>query len=74
MYIRNIYKIKKIIFLIKTPMSKSNTKTNWYPYISFISGSLLTISETLPFFNNSYGNGILHSLSKILQEYKQNFH
>lgn len=42
-------------------------------YISFITGSLLVISETMPFFDNVQGNGLLHTLSSIQKEYKNNF-
>lgn len=42
-------------------------------YFSFITGSLLAISELLPFFDNVKGNGLLHTLSHIQKEYKDNF-
>ena len=51
---------------------KEKQITNWHSYISFASGTLLAISESLPFIDNKY-NGILDCLSKIQQEYKGNF-
>ena len=51
---------------------KQKVKTNWHAYISFISGTLLTVSESLPFIDNKY-NGIVHALSKVQHEYKDNF-
>ena len=49
-------------------------KRNWHPYISFFSGTLLATSETMPFFDNKYiGDGIIHGLLKIQQEYKSDF-
>lgn len=44
-------------------------KNNYRNIISFISGSLLIVSESLPFLDNS-PNGILHCLSEIHKEYK----
>jgi len=51
---------------------KTSLKTNWSSYISFCTGTLLTISETMPFIDNKY-NGVLHTFSKIQQEYKNDF-
>jgi hypothetical protein len=51
---------------------KKSSKINYSQYVSFISGSLLAISETIPFIDNKY-NGILHALSIIQSEYKNNF-
>ena len=39
--------------------------------ISFITGTLLAISECMPFMD-SKSNGILHALYKIEDEYKNN--
>jgi hypothetical protein len=46
-------------------------KSNYAKYVTFISGSLLAISESLPYFDNVNGNGILHVISNILKEYKE---
>jgi hypothetical protein len=42
-----------------------------HKYIAFISGSLLAISETLPFFSSFKANGILQAVSGIIKEYKE---
>lgn len=44
-------------------------KTSILSYISFISGSLLAISEIMPFLDTR-SNGILHAFSKIIQEFR----
>lgn len=44
-------------------------KKSIHGIISFVSGSLLAVSELLPFTNNK-SNGILHCLSEIQKEYK----
>lgn len=51
----------------------SSKKSNFTKYVTFISGSLLAISESLPFFDNINGNGVLHMLSSIQKEYKDEF-
>ena len=51
----------------------SPTKSNINKYITFVSGTLLAISETLPFFDNTNGNGILHILSGVQKEFKDEF-
>lgn len=51
----------------------SDKKSNFSKYVSFITGSLLAISESLPFFDNIKGNGLLHVLSNIKKEYKDIF-
>jgi hypothetical protein len=58
-------------FKIKIETSQP-VKTNLRSYISFFTGSLLAISESMPFIDNEY-NGVLHALSKIRQEYKNDF-
>ena len=60
------------IKIIDFPPKQTQNKTNWHGYISFVSGTLLAISESLPFTYNKY-NGVLDCLSKIQQEYKGNF-
>lgn len=47
-------------------------KTNWHSYISFVTGSMLFMSESMPFANNDY-NGIVHALIKVQDEYKKDF-
>lgn len=59
-------------FRIKIIDFPPKQKINWHGYISFVSGTLLAISESLPFIDNKY-NGVLDCLSKIQQEYKENF-
>lgn len=68
---RNIklIKIKHYIQNIDKFLPKQKNKTNWKGIVSFVSGSLLTISETMPFFDNE-SNGMLHALSKIVSDYK----
>lgn len=46
---------------------------NCHKYISFVSGSLLIVSESLPYFETTKGNGIIHLLTNILKEYKDDF-
>ena len=48
----------------------SEKKSNFNKYISFVFGSILAISESLPFFDNIKGNGLLHTLNSINKEYK----
>jgi hypothetical protein len=65
--------ISKIpILKIKIDGFPIKKKTDWSKTISFCTGTMLCISESLPFIDNEY-NGILHMLSKIKQEYKDNF-
>lgn len=52
---------------------ESPTKSNLNKYITFGTGSLLAISESLPFFDNIKGNGLLHMLVGIQKEYKDEF-
>lgn len=40
-------------------------------YISFAFGTLLAISETLPFFESFKSNGILHILKVVNEECKK---
>lgn len=40
-------------------------------YFTFLTGSLLAISESLPFFESVKGNGILHVFSQVFKEYKE---
>lgn len=47
-------------------------KKNLHGIISFVSGTLLIISESLPFLNTQ-SNGILHCISEIQKEYKTDF-
>lgn len=60
--------LKLRIKLECTPTKKSKINS----YISFVSGTLLIISETMPFIDNKY-NGIIDTFVKIQQEYKQDF-
>lgn len=61
-------KIKIDGFPVKIPKAK----TNWHAYISFGTGTLLSISESMPFIDNEY-NGVLHAVNKIHQEYTNYF-
>ena len=54
------------------PLKEKVVKNNYRNIISFVSASLLIISESLPFFDNS-SNGIIHCLSEIQKEYKSDF-
>ena len=51
----------------------SPKSSNLGKYITFVSGSLLAISESLPFFDGIKGNGVIHTLSSIHKEYKNEF-
>ena len=64
---RNLIKSRIIRVKIDGYPPKSN---NFHKYTMFISGSLLAISEALPFID-SRGNGIIDTLKKIRDEYKQ---
>jgi len=54
------------------PPKEKAVKPNWHSYISFCTGTILCISESMPFFDNEY-NGILHALSKVQEEYIKDF-
>ena len=50
--------------------AKNNTETHHTEinkYVAFISGTLLAISESLPFFDNVNSNGLLHGVSSIMK-------
>lgn len=68
-YIPRILNIKIKGFPLK---ETKVTKHNYHTIISFVSGSLLIVSESLPFFDNT-SNGIIHCLSEIQKEYKTDF-
>lgn len=68
---RNIIKIF-ITSQIKNNTNTTKPKVNWHPYVSFFTGSLLAISETMPFID-SESNGILHAIKKIQENFTQNF-
>ena len=67
---RKIIKLPRII-KIKIYPSPSNisTKNSFHKYSLFLSGTLLAISEYLP-FTQLHGNGIIDVLKKIREEYK----
>lgn len=44
-------------------------KTRFHNYIMFSSGTLLAISESLPFMTDIKANGIIDALKKIRDEY-----
>lgn len=67
-------KLKPSIFRIKIDgiekfYPEKTNNINWHNVLSFSFGSLLAISESMPFINNDY-NGILQTLHKIQQEFK----
>ena len=66
MLLPKVLKIKIDGFPVK------ESKTNWHSYISFFTGTILCMSESMPFIDNKY-NGILHMLYTIQQEYKNDF-
>lgn len=50
--------------------AKNNTETHHMEmnkYVAFVSGTLLAISESLPFFDNVNSNGLLHAASGIMK-------
>ena len=59
----------RIIFPNKLD-AKNKTETHHQElnkYIAFISGTLLAISESLPFFDNVNSNGLLHAACGIMK-------
>lgn len=71
----NNLRTKNHTFRIKIhgfPIKQIPTKPNWHSYISFVTGSMLFMSESMPFVDNNY-NGILHALIKVRDEYKNDF-
>lgn len=44
-------------------------KTRIHNYVMFTSGTLLAISESLPFMTDIKANGIIDALKKIREEY-----
>jgi hypothetical protein len=66
---RNLIKARIIRVKIDGYPVKVNDN-NFHKYTMFISGSLLAISEALPFID-SRGNGIIDTLKKIRDEYNQ---
>jgi hypothetical protein len=61
----NIIKVKIDGFPVK-----SQPKNIFHNYIMFVSGTLLAISETLPFMNDTKANGIIDAIKKIRDEFK----
>lgn len=62
--------IKSRIIRIKIDGYPPKTSDNkFHKYTMFLSGSLLAVSEALPFID-SRGNGIIDTLKKIRDEYK----
>jgi len=53
---------------VKIELTHSNEKSNVHKYISVAFGTLLTISESLPFFKNTEANGILDALAKGVEK------
>lgn len=48
----------------------SQPKNSFHSYMMFGSGTLLAISESLPFITDIKANGILDAVKKIREEYK----
>lgn len=44
-------------------------KTRFHNYVMFTSGTLLAVSESLPFMTDIKANGIIDALKKIREEY-----
>jgi len=53
---------------VKVEITHSNEKSNIHKYISVAFGTLLTVSESLPFFKNTEANGILDALAKGVEK------
>jgi hypothetical protein len=49
---------------------KSQSKNIFHNYMMFGSGTLLAISETLPFMSDTKANGIIDAIKKIRYEFK----
>ena len=68
--------MRKILFPklinIKIDGFPQKAKKNAHSIIAFVSGTLLIVSESLPFLNTE-SNGILHCISEIQKEYKIDF-
>ena len=68
--IRNIIRFPRTINVNINNSPKTESKgINYHNYSVFIFGSLLAISEALPFVEVE-GNGILHVLKKVFEYYK----
>lgn len=52
-------------------VSARNKHNDIHTYVTFVTGSLLAISESLPFVKSSEGNGLLHAAAAVLKEYKE---
>jgi hypothetical protein len=49
---------------------KNQSKNIFHNYMMFGSGTLLAISETLPFMSDTKANGIIDAIKKIRDEFK----
>lgn len=53
-----------------TPVQKISLRNKIHNYMMFGSGTLLAVSESLPFMTDVKANGILDAIKKIREEYK----
>jgi hypothetical protein len=65
---RNRLFIPRVI-KVKLETDSKVPKNRFHNYIMFSSGSLLAISEALPFMTDIKANGIIDALKKIRDEY-----
>jgi hypothetical protein len=57
--------------IINVRIIKPKEKTKYTKYITFASGSLLSISEIMPFYKETKSNGILHRIYNIANEWNK---
>jgi hypothetical protein len=66
---RNKLVIPRIIRVRLESDSSKLPKNKFHTYAMFTSGTLLAISESLPFMTDIKANGIIDALKKIREEY-----
>ena len=60
--------MQKIIVHLVYPSVTKPIEHGWKKWGSFVLGSGLAISETLPFIDNEY-NGVIHALKRVKEEF-----
>lgn len=64
----NMRKPLKLIVQLHYPPTPSTKPVVYHKWISFALGSVLAVSESLPFMDNPY-NGVFHALKSIRKEW-----
>jgi hypothetical protein len=62
--------MRKIIVHLVYPTVTKPIEQSWKKWGSFVLGSGLAISETLPFIDNEY-NGLIHALKRAAEEFEK---